>query len=361
MNFGKKIKELRNEKNLTQDELAFKLQVSVQTISRWENDVNYPDITMLPIIASIFETSIDSLLGYDKVLADTEWVKIYNQINEFNKFGKASECIAFLKDVLKEYPNEVKILLWYANECRLIPNNKDLINEAIDIYNRIIRTSLDEGNRSTAISGLFYCYMILEDKVMMKEIYDNYIKNNIKVDYYKMYFLEGNEKIEYLQLRIQRDVKDIWNSIRQLRLTDYYSKEEKIIILQKYNDIMKIIYEEEDYGLSYWNLYSINKEIFERYNKLGNYEKCIEYIQKATDLAIKYDNLPKNIKLTSLLSNMIKETTDNVTTMFGANDVHGNWSFELLNTLENEEFSIYINDIRLINIKNMLKDVARKF
>lgn len=49
--------------NLTQEQLAEKFGTSPQAISRWEIGATYPDIEMLPMIASFFETSVDSLLG----------------------------------------------------------------------------------------------------------------------------------------------------------------------------------------------------------------------------------------------------------------------------------------------------------
>ena len=49
--------------NLTQEQLAEKFGTSPQAISRWEIGATYPDIEMLPMIASFFETSVDTLLG----------------------------------------------------------------------------------------------------------------------------------------------------------------------------------------------------------------------------------------------------------------------------------------------------------
>lgn len=45
MTFGQKIKKLRTESNLTQKDLADKMNVTFQTVSKWENDTNEPDIT----------------------------------------------------------------------------------------------------------------------------------------------------------------------------------------------------------------------------------------------------------------------------------------------------------------------------
>ncbi|SHH53211.1 DNA-binding transcriptional regulator, XRE-family HTH domain [Anaerosphaera aminiphila DSM 21120] len=59
---GKVILSLRKEKNMTQQELAEKLNITDKAISKWERDLSYPDIDSLPKIAEIFDISIDELL-----------------------------------------------------------------------------------------------------------------------------------------------------------------------------------------------------------------------------------------------------------------------------------------------------------
>jgi len=58
-----RIAELRRKKNITQQELAKVVGVSFQTISKWENGSNMPDITYLPVLAEYFSVSIDQLMG----------------------------------------------------------------------------------------------------------------------------------------------------------------------------------------------------------------------------------------------------------------------------------------------------------
>ena len=53
-NLGSKIKELRIAENLTQERLAEELNVSFQSISRWENGISTPDISLIPVIARYF-------------------------------------------------------------------------------------------------------------------------------------------------------------------------------------------------------------------------------------------------------------------------------------------------------------------
>ena len=63
MTLGEKLYNKRKERGLTQEEVAEKLGVSPQAVSKWENGSSCPDIMLLPKIAKLFEVSIDELLS----------------------------------------------------------------------------------------------------------------------------------------------------------------------------------------------------------------------------------------------------------------------------------------------------------
>lgn len=65
MELGKQIKKYRNEKSLSQGELAEKIYVSRQTISNWETDKSYPDINSLLLLSETFAISLDQLIKGD--------------------------------------------------------------------------------------------------------------------------------------------------------------------------------------------------------------------------------------------------------------------------------------------------------
>lgn len=66
LNIGQNIRTLRRAKDMTQDELAAKLGVTYQSVSRWENGGTYPDMELLPAIADIFGVTVDHLLDRDR-------------------------------------------------------------------------------------------------------------------------------------------------------------------------------------------------------------------------------------------------------------------------------------------------------
>ena len=77
MAFGERLYELRNKNNLSQEELAEVLDVSRQSISKWENDKAYPEMTRLLFMSDYFDVSLDYLMrgikkenNEEKVTAD---------------------------------------------------------------------------------------------------------------------------------------------------------------------------------------------------------------------------------------------------------------------------------------------------
>ena len=63
---GRIIAVKRKEKGLTQEGLANLLQITPQAISKWENGVGLPDVTLIPRIATALQISVDELFGENK-------------------------------------------------------------------------------------------------------------------------------------------------------------------------------------------------------------------------------------------------------------------------------------------------------
>ncbi|MDO5601492.1 MAG: helix-turn-helix domain-containing protein [Oscillospiraceae bacterium] len=84
---NEKIKSLRKQKGITQEELAIRLNVVRQTISKWEKGISVPDAEMLIKIADFFEVSTSELLGANDRPAEqeTEQNTISQQLARINE------------------------------------------------------------------------------------------------------------------------------------------------------------------------------------------------------------------------------------------------------------------------------------
>lgn len=77
--FGQRFQRLRKEAGLTQEEVAEKVGITPQGVSKWENDLSSPDINILVKLAEILGVSVEELLGKEKektkVLQDFDYKK----------------------------------------------------------------------------------------------------------------------------------------------------------------------------------------------------------------------------------------------------------------------------------------------
>ena len=65
--FGATIAALRKQKGMTQLELARQMGVTDKAVSKWERDLSFPDVTSLPKLAEVLDTSVDELLEVKSV------------------------------------------------------------------------------------------------------------------------------------------------------------------------------------------------------------------------------------------------------------------------------------------------------
>lgn len=65
MTIGSRIKQIRQEQNITQEQLADSLGITSKAVSQWECDRTAPDISQLPALARFFNVTTDKLLGVD--------------------------------------------------------------------------------------------------------------------------------------------------------------------------------------------------------------------------------------------------------------------------------------------------------
>ena len=102
LNFAENLKALRKDKAITQEKLAEVLGVTSQSISRWELNICYPDLELLPIIANYFGVTIDSLLSNDKNSKEKDFEIFNNKIGDM--FDDTTEKIDFINEYCRKYP-----------------------------------------------------------------------------------------------------------------------------------------------------------------------------------------------------------------------------------------------------------------
>jgi transcriptional regulator with XRE-family HTH domain len=101
VNLAETIRKLRKAENLTQEEVAAALGVTLQAVSRWETGASLPDVELLPSIAAFFGVTLDALFGVDPESEEAKLGKFYDEVDEIEP---DDEQIALIKRYMAELP-----------------------------------------------------------------------------------------------------------------------------------------------------------------------------------------------------------------------------------------------------------------
>ena len=149
------LKRYRILKNLTQEDVAEYLGITPQSVSKWERGETYPDITLLPALANIFETSIDLLIGMDEIRAKETRYNIHKKAVEYQRKGDYLAAEQTYRDALLIYPNKPGMILGLASTLAL----KGQTAEAIELMERGLLISINEKQKSTMRATLCFLYL----------------------------------------------------------------------------------------------------------------------------------------------------------------------------------------------------------
>ena len=121
-NIGEKIKQKRKEENMTQQELAKKLNITDKAVSKWERNLSYPDISIIPLLCEILDMDTNDFLGLEQKKLD---FKNLNKSDFSEMINLTAKCVGLalgigvlVLNILKEISaNDSIILLSIAIIC----------------------------------------------------------------------------------------------------------------------------------------------------------------------------------------------------------------------------------------------------
>ena len=173
LKIGEKIKELRKAQDVTQEKLADYLNISYQAVSKWENGLALPDITLLPKLANFFGVSTDELLDLKASENETELRRYEKEYHELGRKGKILEKIELSRKVLDLYPRNYQWMLNLAyglvsygatSEQQKYREEHKFVEEAISLCERILEDCTVDSIRHSAIQILCYEYPKMNKK-----------------------------------------------------------------------------------------------------------------------------------------------------------------------------------------------------
>lgn len=153
------LKSFRSRMKLTQEELAEMLCVSPQSVSKWERGDTFPDITLLPALANLFKTSVDALIGMDKINDAEARTEIFKTEHALLQSGDYARAATVLKEALKTFPNDEGIMSELALALSF-DNDPEKLRQSATLCERVLSGNPSEKVRHTTRAAL--CFICLK-------------------------------------------------------------------------------------------------------------------------------------------------------------------------------------------------------
>ena len=165
---GEQISVLRKSKGLTQNELGERLGVSFQAVSKWERGETLPDITILPDLAKVLETTVDFILCGNKKSA------------EYKGRISVSDMINGLKSL--------------ENTGRLLGKENIIYRSAINGINKEMNTDIEEAFADDYAFEAFVAEAVIQNLIAGAYVDITDVKNSFKHEHFRKIVLDFCKK-----------------------------------------------------------------------------------------------------------------------------------------------------------------------
>lgn len=351
---SKNLRKLRKERGMTQDELAKKLGVSYQSVSKWEQGKSNPDLAMLPAIAVLFGVTIDEIYGMDEIKRQQRIDELNKRIKENYQLHRVNNNIPLIQEVLGEYPNSPDLMfelgrsyfLAHVDEAETI----EYLGTAGELFAKVIRLTDNEKLKEDCRYYLNLCsYYSGESAVAHEDSIDSsreLIKNILLADETMDVDRDMSMKknIESLTLFLARQIWKLADPDCLYPATSVAA--EKAAYLMKAAELLKWLYDDGDF-------FSVHKELSDLYRVSAaiymydsRFDEALTAIEKAAEHAMAYDS-SKGREHSSFL---VHGLTD---------DVHVEnkpCSRLLASKLTQDRYDRVRKDKRFVDTENKLKD-----
>ena len=309
LSIGDNIKLYRKAKNITQEQLAQLVNVSCQSVSRWESNVCYPDMELLPTLAEFFDVTVDQLLGVEK---QKEQKMVENYINRFQTAisrGKIEDCIAVAREGVAEFPNNYTLLnqLMYAlfvsgdetgNIENATENARQYDDEITRLGERIIQYCPDQAIRLEATSRLAFHHCEQGRKSIGRKIYEQLPPMTLCRENQMWWGLEEKEKLPFLQKQTKESSDILYNYIWLLANSGKLSQADSLLVMNKGEKLRNLVTEQNFIAYSDVRLHYDKARL---YGKMGYMVQACEELAVVAKLAEAFDNRPDSQTIHSLL------------------------------------------------------------
>ncbi|MBO5041530.1 MAG: helix-turn-helix transcriptional regulator [Clostridia bacterium] len=177
LNIGENIRRLRRAADMTQEQLADKLGVSYQSVSRWENGTTYPDMEFLPVLSSIFGVTVDELIGMEESKKKEQIYERYRVYGELCDGDQPEEVVSLLRELRRDCMTDPALsgYLWqlfsnvqYGSDA--VMHHPDVLSELRITAKEILDGNYERWLKDSVVEHMSY----IEDDEHVESFLDQY-------------------------------------------------------------------------------------------------------------------------------------------------------------------------------------------
>jgi len=344
---GGNIKHLRKARGMTQEALADALGISFQAVSKWERGDGYPDITILPPLASFFGVTLDALLGQDAEKDAAQAQTILDEACANAADGHIAANIPLLREAVKRFPGDDRLRLQLARSLHALQTDAAAAarntEEAAEITERILERCTESATRHQAQTLLCYAYADLGLREKAAE-QAHALPELLSCRLMEVDFLDGDAQEEALRKAFISCAEALdWQFYRLYRLGAADDRE-RVQLLQKALTVLETVLDGEYLHLAV-NMAERNLWLAQAYLRLGETENALDALECAAKFAAEYDDQPQEYEYQSLLLRGLQFRRDDYGKSYEGK--YGDW---LRKRLQEPEFRALQGEERFLRV-----------
>ncbi len=376
MNIGAIIKKNRREKDMTQEQLAEYLNVSVSAVSQWESEKTTPDISAIPLLCNLLGISADTLLGIDIEKRAEIINKIREDADKYSSRGYNDKARIIIMSGLEKYPDDYSLMqdlmyisFWQYNmekhgDFTYNQQQRDaFFKEAIRLGERILDGCIDDDLRHGAIQILCFCYRDKGDVERAVKLAQSMPPLSCSSESLMSSCQNGTAEYRSLQCEmynlLQLFEDNLTSMNRRLDNGEFpYSEVEQAFLRDKRIALLELVFENGDFGFYHTRLSDTHYAQAFYYAQNSDKTQTLFHLKKAAYHAVEFIRCRGAVRHTSL-----------VFRGYGQDGIEGGFITEcpdndarrLLNNVKSQDFDFIRSTEEFNEIEALLAQYAGKW